>query len=40
MIEVRQTEIYARWFVRLRDRTARAKILVRITRLTLGIEEL
>ena len=35
-IEVRQTERYAKWFARLRDRTARARIDVRIRRLTLG----
>lgn len=36
MIEVRQTEIFAEWFARLRDRAARARILVRIRRLSLG----
>ena len=36
MIEIRQTEIYANWFVRLRDRQARARIDVRIRRLSLG----
>lgn len=36
MIEVRQTEIYARWFAKLRDRLARARIDVRIRRLSLG----
>jgi putative addiction module killer protein len=34
--EVRQTDEYARWFVRLRDRQARARILVRVRRLSLG----
>lgn len=36
MIEVRQTEVYARWFNKLRDRAARARINVRIRRLSLG----
>ena len=36
MPEVRQTEVYARWFRRLRDRQARAQIDVRIRRLSLG----
>lgn len=36
MIEVRQTEVYARWFNRLRDRQARARIDARIRRLSLG----
>lgn len=36
MIEVRQTDLYAHWFDRLRDRQARARILVRIRRLSLG----
>jgi putative addiction module killer protein len=36
VIEVRQTELYARWFTSLRDRTARARIDVRIRRLSLG----
>ena len=36
MIEVRQTEIFAAWFRRLRDRQARARIQVRIDRLALG----
>ena len=36
MIEVRQTDLYARWFERLRDGQARARILVRIRRLSLG----
>ena len=35
-LEVRQTEVYARWFRRLRDRQARAQIDVRIRRLSLG----
>ncbi|MFL6237386.1 MAG: type II toxin-antitoxin system RelE/ParE family toxin [Thermoanaerobaculia bacterium] len=36
MIEVRQTEQYARWFASLRDRAARVRIDVRIRRLSLG----
>ena len=36
VIEIRQTEDYARWFRRLRDREARARIDVRIRRLSLG----
>jgi putative addiction module killer protein len=34
--DVRQTEQFARWFAKLRDREARARIMVRIRRLTLG----
>ena len=36
MIEVRQTEVYERWFRRLRDRQAQARISVRVRRLSLG----
>lgn len=36
MVEIRQTETYARWFTRLRDQGARARILARIRRLSLG----
>lgn len=36
MLEIRQTEEFARWFKRLRDRQARGRILVRIRRLQLG----
>lgn len=36
MIEVRQTDEYERWFESLRDPTARARVLVRIRRLSLG----
>jgi putative addiction module killer protein len=36
MIELRETDVYARWFARLRDYEARARILSRIRRLLLG----
>jgi putative addiction module killer protein len=36
VIEVRETETFAEWFAELRDERARAKILVRIRRLSLG----
>jgi len=36
MIEIRQTELYSRWYKSLRDRQARARIDVRIRRLSLG----
>ena len=36
MIQVRQTETYRKWFSALRDRNARARIDVRIRRLSLG----
>ena len=36
MPEVRQTETFAHWLARLRDRRARARIQVRIDRLQLG----
>ena len=36
MIEIRQTEVYANWFGKLGDRQARARIDVRIRRLSLG----
>jgi putative addiction module killer protein len=36
MVEIRQTEIYARWFNSLRDRQARARIDIRIRRLSMG----
>jgi putative addiction module killer protein len=36
MIEVRQTEAYARWIADLSDDRARARIEVRIYRLSLG----
>ncbi len=36
MIEVRQTDVFMDWFAGLRDREARARITVRIRRLSLG----
>ena len=36
MIEIRQTETFAAWFAKLRDRGAKARVLVRIDRLSLG----
>ena len=36
MPEVRQTETFARWLTRLRDRRARARIRARIDRLAIG----
>ncbi len=36
MIEIRQTEKYRKWFASLKDRTARARIDVRIRRISLG----
>ena len=36
MLEVRQTNTYAQWFAKLRDRQVRARIDVRIRRLSLG----
>jgi len=36
VIEIRQTEEYSGWFEKLRDRQARARILARIRRLSLG----
>ena len=36
MIEVRQTDIYANWFAKLRDMRAKARIDVRVRRLSLG----
>jgi putative addiction module killer protein len=36
VIEIRQTEEFVRWFGRIRDREARARILVRIRRLSMG----
>lgn len=36
MREIRQTEVYFKWFNSLRDRQARARINARIRRLSLG----
>jgi len=36
MIEIRQTPQYSKWFKSLRDRNARARIDIRIRRLSLG----
>jgi len=36
MIEVRQTDVFTDWFAGLRDRQVRARITVRIRRLSLG----
>ncbi len=36
MIEIRETDDYSRWFKKLRDGRARARILVRVRRLSLG----
>jgi putative addiction module killer protein len=36
MMEVRQTDVFAAWFAGLKDREARARITVRIRRLSLG----
>jgi putative addiction module killer protein len=36
VIEIRQTERFARWFERLRDSTTRTRIQARIRRLSLG----
>lgn len=36
MVEVRQTAEFARWFARLRDEAAAARIQARIRRLSLG----
>ncbi len=36
MIEIVQTEEYVRWFAKLKDRTARARIDIRIRRMSLG----
>jgi putative addiction module killer protein len=36
MIEIRQTEQFFKWFEKLKDRRARAKIAIRIRRVSLG----
>jgi putative addiction module killer protein len=36
MIEIRQTDEYAKWFAALRDRQAKVRIDARIRRLSLG----
>lgn len=36
MAEVRQTAVYSEWFAGLRDRQAKARIDIRIRRLSLG----
>ena len=36
MFEIRQTSTYAAWFAGLRDRVAKARIDIRIRRLSLG----
>ena len=36
ILEIRQTDVYARWFRRLRDKQAKARINARIRRLSLG----
>ena len=36
MIEIRQTEQFIKWFKKLKDRRARAKIAIRIRRVSLG----
>ncbi|HUF51609.1 MAG TPA: type II toxin-antitoxin system RelE/ParE family toxin [Longimicrobiales bacterium] len=35
-MDLRETQVYADWFARLRDRQARARILARLRRLSLG----
>lgn len=35
-VEVRQTDVFADWFSRLRDQQARARITARIRRLSIG----
>jgi len=36
VLEIRQTDVYAQWFGSLRDRIARARIDIRLRRLSLG----
>ena len=37
MVEIQQTDLFSRWLTSLRDRTAKARVLVRIDRLRLGL---
>jgi putative addiction module killer protein len=37
MVEVRQTDVFARWFSSLKDRTAQLRIQKRIDRLSVGL---
>ena len=37
MVEIRETRSFARWFASLPDRNARARIQVRLRRLSLGL---
>ncbi|MGK9339896.1 type II toxin-antitoxin system RelE/ParE family toxin [Sinorhizobium meliloti] len=37
MIEVRETDAFSTWFKKLRDPNAKAKVLVRVRRLSLGL---
>jgi len=36
IIEIRETEIYSQWFKSLRDRQAKARIDIRVRRLSMG----
>jgi putative addiction module killer protein len=36
VVEIRQTDVYYQWFKGLRDRQAKARIILRIRRLSLG----
>lgn len=37
MVEIRQTQVFAAWLERLKDRNARTRIQVRLDRLALGL---